>query len=151
MPDWVIHLTLTFDLESYIRTFSIQDIYFEWPDLTPLFSVWKCIFRISRSRFSFQVMGLRSRSLQRENGSVQLEKFWWKDRNICYENARSNLELLTLWPWPLILRHNFVFFKIQALCFECLKITASFSENRRFTYLLQCEGTSLEYLGHLRV
>jgi len=53
--DWKL-VTLTFDLESYFRSFSIQAICFEWLDLATSFSVWKHIFKISRSQFSFKVM-----------------------------------------------------------------------------------------------
>jgi len=58
--DWKL---VTFDFDSYFGTFSIRAIYFEWLDLATSFSVRRYIFRISRSRFSFKVMGPRSRSL----------------------------------------------------------------------------------------
>jgi len=55
------HLTFTFDLESYFCTLSIQATYYEWLDLAISFSVWRYIFRISRSWFSFEIMGQRSK------------------------------------------------------------------------------------------
>jgi len=47
--DWkLVTLTVTFGLESYLRTFSIQAIYFEWLDLATSFLVWRYIFRIPK-------------------------------------------------------------------------------------------------------
>jgi len=78
---------LDLDFESYFRTFSIQSICFEWLDLATLFSVWRCIFRTSRSRFSFS-------HGSEKGGSMQLKNYWPKiaglDRNICYDNTGSN-------------------------------------------------------------
>jgi len=63
---------------------------------------WRHIFRISRSQFSFEVIGLGSRSLQRKCGSMKLKNYWPEiaglDRKVCYDNARSKSELLTFWP-----------------------------------------------------
>jgi len=96
---------VTFDLESYFLTFSIQTTCFEWLDLTTSFSVWRYIFRTSRLWFCFKVIGPRSRSQQRKAVAYNLKLLvgncWGY---ICYDKARSNLELLTFWPWPLTLR-----------------------------------------------
>jgi len=111
------HLTLTFDLESYFCIFLIQAIPFERLYLANSFSVWRYIFRISRSRFSVKVMGLRSRSRQRKavayNSKTTGPKLPGLDWNICYDNTRSNLELLTFWPWPLTLKHIIVIFQLK--------------------------------------
>jgi len=69
------YLTLTFDLESCFRTFFIQAICFEWLYLADSFSVWRYSFRISRSRFSFEVMSSRSRSRQWNSSSMQLNNY----------------------------------------------------------------------------
>jgi len=99
------HLTLTFDLESYFSIFLIQAIPFKWLYLATSFSVWRYIFRISRSLFRFKVMGLRSRSRQWKSGSLQIKNYLSEMLGlyICYDNVRSNLELLTFWSWHLIL------------------------------------------------
>jgi len=137
-------VTLTFDLESYFDIFLIPGIPFEWLCLAASFLVGRYIFRISRSHFSLKVMGLRSRSRQRKSGSMQLKNYWTEitgaGSEYFYDNARSTSELLTFWPWPLTLRHIFVFL-IQAVSFECLMLAASFL----------VWGYSLEYPGHLRV
>jgi len=51
-------------------------IYFGWLYLANSFSVWRYMFRISRSQFSFKVMAPMSRSQQRKSGSVQLKNYW---------------------------------------------------------------------------
>jgi len=69
-------VTFDFDLWPWelFSNFSMQGIYFEWLDLATSFSVWIYTFRISSPRFSFKIVGLRSRSQQRKTGSVQLNK-----------------------------------------------------------------------------
>jgi len=142
--DWKF-LTFDFDLWpwelfSYFSN-SGYTIRMTWPS-SFIFSL-EIYLQISRSRFSFKVMALRSMSRERKSGSMQLKNYWseiaaaWSE--LCYDNARSNSELLRFWPWPLILRHIFIFFWLQALIYEYLKLH------------FQCENTSLEYLGHLRV
>jgi len=69
--DWNL-VALTFDRESYFCTSSTQAIYFEWLGLVTLFSVWRYIFRISRSRSSFKVMGLISRSRSQNSSTAQV-------------------------------------------------------------------------------
>jgi len=71
------HLTLTLSFENYFRTFLIQAIPFQ-RHVATLCSVQRYIFRIFRSRFSFKVMGLTSRSRQRKSGSVHLKNYWSK-------------------------------------------------------------------------
>jgi len=56
---------MTFDLEIYFCAFSFQAIYFEWLDLATSFPEGRDIFSICRLRFSFKVMGPRSRIQQR--------------------------------------------------------------------------------------
>jgi len=119
---------VTFD-ESYIRIFPAQAILLEWLYLATSFLVRWYIFRISRSgsvsRSSAQGQGHRSAKAV----ACYSKTTGWKplrlDRNICYDNARSNSKLLTFWPWPLTLRHNFHIFSNSS--FECLKLRASFS------------------------
>jgi len=72
----LVTFDLDFDLESYFRIFWIQAIHFEWIDLETSCYVQSCFFRISRSLFSFQIISLRSRSLQRRSGSVQVKNYW---------------------------------------------------------------------------
>jgi len=86
------NLTLTFDLESYFRIFSIQAITFEWLDLATSFSVWRYIFRISRSHSSFKFMGLKVSVTATKTTGRKLQEVDW---NMCYHNARSDLEFLT--------------------------------------------------------
>jgi len=119
--DWKLE---TFDLGSYFCTFSIQAIYFEWLDPATSISVWRHVFWISRSHFSFKDMGPgQGHSSEKAvtcNSKTTVQKLLASDRNICCDNAQSNSELLTL-------RHFYIFFSIQALSFECLKLAASFS------------------------
>jgi len=70
------HMTLTFDLESYFHTFPAQAIPFAWLYLATSFLMWWYIFKMSRSRFSFKVMGPRSRSRQHKSCSMQLKSCW---------------------------------------------------------------------------
>jgi len=104
-PSWTLkviqswwHLSLTFNLDNYFRAFLISAICFKYIYIATLFSVRRYIFRISKSEFSFKVMGSKPKSRQRKSGSMQLKTTRWKllglDRNICYDNARINLELL---------------------------------------------------------
>jgi len=53
----LVTLDFDLDLDSYFRIFLIQAILFEWLYLSASFSVWRYIFRISRSPSSFNVMG----------------------------------------------------------------------------------------------
>jgi len=76
--------SVTFDLalwprESYFRICSVQAIPFEWLYLATSFSVRRFIFKISRSRFSFKVIGPKSKSPQRKSGRVQLKKLYWSE------------------------------------------------------------------------
>jgi len=119
---------VTFDLESYFRTFSIKAIYFEWLDLSGL----RYILRIFRPWFTFKVITCNSKTTGR--------KLLRLDQNSCYDNARSNFELLAFWPWPLILR-NISYFLTQTLSFECLTHSS-------FIYNVM---VYLEYLGYFRV
>jgi len=64
---------MTWELLSY---FSSSGYTFWMASLTTLFSVWWYIFRMSRSWYSFKVMGLRSRSRQRKSRSLQLKNYW---------------------------------------------------------------------------
>jgi len=66
------HLTSTFDLESYFRTFSVQVMYFKWLVLATSFSVWRYTFRVFKSPSRFKVMGLISRSRLQNSGSAQV-------------------------------------------------------------------------------
>jgi len=69
----------------------------------------------------FQGHWSKWRSRRRKSGDVKLNNYWSAtagfDRNICYDDARSNSKLFTFWPWPLTLRHIFVFsqFKLWVL------------------------------------
>jgi len=72
---------LTFDLDLWhwelFLYFLNSAIYLEGLDLATSFSVWRYIFRISRSQFSFKVIGLRSRSRWRiSNFFNSSSKFW---------------------------------------------------------------------------
>jgi len=104
---------VTFDPESYFRPFSFQHVYFEWLDLATSFSVWRYIFRVSRSRFSVKVMGPRSRSQQCATQNYLLEIAGLHRGEICCDKAQSNLELLKFWPWALTLRRLFIFFQFK--------------------------------------
>jgi len=64
------------DLDSFFVFFPPQAILYEWLYLATSFSVRWYIFRISRSRFSFKVIGPRSRSQQWKSSSVQLKNYW---------------------------------------------------------------------------
>jgi len=68
----------TFDLDLNIESClcTPRAIYFEWLDIATSFSVWRYIFRLSRSGFSFRVMGSRSRSRQWKSDSVQFKNYW---------------------------------------------------------------------------
>jgi len=69
---------ITFDLDLWpweFVFFEIQAIPFECLDLATSFSVWRYIFKISRSRFSFKVMVPRSRSRERISGGMQLKNY----------------------------------------------------------------------------
>jgi len=70
--DWKL---VTFDLESYFvylpRTCHLLSS-FECLNIGTSFSVWRDIFRISRSPSSFKVMGLISRSQQQKSGRAQV-------------------------------------------------------------------------------
>jgi len=79
------------------------------------------------------VIGPRSRSQQRKSGSVQLKNYLLEtaglDRNICYDNAWSNSELLTFWPWPLIFNlETFSYFRRFASLGHSLIVTFSLWE-----------------------
>jgi len=119
------HLTLTFDLKSYFRISIIPHIPFECLDLATSFSVWRYIFKISRPQFSLmswlQSQGHVSEKAVAWNSKTTDRKLLGLNRKICYDNARS------FWPWPLTLRHFHIFFRIQAVSFESLKLAASFS------------------------
>jgi len=94
---------VTFDLESYFCIFLIQGIYFEWLYLATLFSVWRHIFRISRSRFNFKVMGPRSK--QWKSGSMQLNNYWPEIAG-AWIRISVTIMLEVIWCfWPLTLRH----------------------------------------------
>jgi len=69
-------MILTCDFESCFCTFWIQAASFEWLDPATSFSIWRYIFRISRWRFSFEVICLRSRSLWRKSSCIQLKNYW---------------------------------------------------------------------------
>jgi len=105
------------------------------------FSVRRYIFRILRSWFCFKVMvqgqGHGNKKAIARNSKTTVRKFPGLDRNICYDNARINLELwhfdLDLWP-----RDVLSYFSIQAPRFECFNPAVLISVRR---------GTSLEYLG----
>jgi len=97
------HLTLTFDLYSYFHIFPAQAIPFEWLYLATSFLVWRCIFRISRSQFSFKVMSSRSRSWQRKSCSVQLKNYrsgWTGIITIMLKVIRDFWHF-DLWPWDI--------------------------------------------------
>jgi len=89
------HLTLTYDLESYFRIFSAQTIPLQWLELETSFLVWRYIFRISMSRFSFKVQDQvhGSKKAVACNSKTTGQKLVGYDRNVCYDNARSNSEL----------------------------------------------------------
>jgi len=79
-----------FDLLSYFHPFAIQPVYFEWLDLATSFLIWRYIFRISTSWFSFKVMGPRSRSRQQVvvcNSKTICRKLLGLDRNVSYDNT----------------------------------------------------------------
>jgi len=88
------HLTLTFDLESYLRIFLIQAIPFEWLYLATSFLVWSYIFRISRSQLSFKDTSSVSRQWKTwqctTQNSLVRNCSKWLAQNICYNNAQSN-------------------------------------------------------------
>jgi len=129
--DWKL---VTFDFESCFRIFLIQAIHFEWLYLATSFSVWRYIFRISKSWFSFKVI-IKGQGHGKEkavtcNSKTTGRKVLGRDRNNCYDNSWSNSELLTFWPWPLTFRYIFVglFPEFKLLSFEFLKqLAASFS------------------------
>jgi len=98
---------LTFDLDSSFRIFPAQSIRFQWLCLSASIFVWKHIFRISRSWFSFKVIDPESRSLQRKSSSVQLRNYWsetvwvWWEYSICYDVTPSISQLLTFSSWDI--------------------------------------------------
>jgi len=89
-------VTFDLDLESYFRIFPAHAIPF-----ATSFLVWRYIFRISRSLFSFKVMvqgqGHGSAKAVACSSKTTGQKLLGLDQNICYNNARSNSELLTFW------------------------------------------------------
>jgi len=89
----------TFDLEIYFRTFSIQAIYFERLDL----AVWRYIFRISRSQFTFKVMCPWWRSWRRKSGSIHLKKLLARNcRGLSGISVTITLEVLqSFWHFNL--------------------------------------------------
>jgi len=101
------HLTLIFDLENY---FLIQAIPFKWLYLATSFSVWRFIFKYlgqgSVLRSWVQGQGHDSENAVACNSKTTGRKFLWLNQNISYDNARSNLKLLTfdlyLWPWCIL-------------------------------------------------
>jgi len=125
---------VTFDLdiwpwELFSYFFLIWAILFEWLYLATSFSVWKYIFGISGSNFSFKVMGLSSRSRQ--------QKFenYWSEIAAAWLEYRSNSELLTfasimvnkaVYIFDLALETYFHIFWVQ-LGFKSLKLAALFS------------------------
>jgi len=101
----------TFDLnlwswELFSYFFSTQAL--PWLDLATSLSVWRYIFRIL---FSIKVMDPRSRSRQRKacNSKTTAWKLLGLDRNMCYDNARSHLEVFDIWTWPVTLRDSYFF------------------------------------------
>jgi len=98
---------VTFDLESYFRSLSIQAVYCEWLDLAAPFLVWRYIFRISKSHESTRVKSQRHGSEKTIacNSKTTGRKLLGLDRNMCYGNAKSDSKLLTfdldLWPWDI--------------------------------------------------
>jgi len=95
---------VTFDLdpESYLHTSLAHAIPFEWLYLSTSF--WY-IFRTSTSRFSSRSW-VGSAEAVAYNSKTAGRILLWLDQNLCYDNARSNLEHLTL-------RHIFIFFKFK--------------------------------------
>jgi len=97
---------VTFDLDlwtCYFRIFLIQAIPFEWLYLATLFSVCRYICRISRPRFSFKIMGPRSRSQQHVTQKPLVGNFW----GLIRISATIMLEVIQsfwhfdLWPWDI--------------------------------------------------
>jgi len=84
---------VTFDLDSHFHIFLIQAIPVEWLYLATSFFVWRYIFKISRSWVQGQ--GHISEKVIVCNSKTTGPKLLGLGRNICYNNARSNLELLT--------------------------------------------------------
>jgi len=99
-------------------------LYIEWHDLETSFSVWRSIFRICRSRSRVKVTAAASQKLPKISGL---------DHNICYDNAQSNSELLTFWPWPWSV---FPYFTNSSSMFW-MPYASSF--------VVKCEATCLEY------
>jgi len=90
---------------SYFRIFSAQATPFERLYIATSFSVWRYIFRTSRSRsVSRLLVQCQDHSSEKAvacNSKTNGQKLLGLDRNICYDSARSNSELLTFWPWHL--------------------------------------------------
>jgi len=156
MPHEVVwswwHLMLTFDLESYVHIFSCQAILFEWLYLATSVLVWRYIFRISRSRYSFKV-----KVTAVENGSMQVENYWSGLIGISVM-----ITLKVIWSfWHFHLEIHFRLISVQAASSQFLNLAASFSVWRysfrisRSSLSLNTMGlisrTALQCLGHLWV
>jgi len=84
--DWKL-VTFDFDLwprELFLYFFSARAIPFERLYLATSFSVWRYVFRIFRSEFTFKVMGPRSRQQKAVawNTKTTAQKLLGLDRNI---------------------------------------------------------------------
>jgi len=69
----------------------------------------------SVSRSLVQGQGYSNEKAVARNSKTTRRKLLGLDWNICYDNARSNLELLLFWPWPLTMRHIFVCFNSSSM------------------------------------
>jgi len=110
---------MTLKLKPWPR-YSIYMYWMTWPSNFILGfgdTFLKYLGHSSVSRLRVQGQGHGSEKAVAWNSKTTGRKLPGLDQNICYDNTRSNLELLTFWLWHLTLKHIFAFFnsRIQAL------------------------------------
>jgi len=94
-----------FNFKLYILNSLTHQLHFQFGDTSSKYLGQVCV-----SRSWIPCQGHGSKKAVACNSTHR--KLLGLDRNICYDNAHSNL---TFWPWPLTLRHIFI---IPALSFE---------------------------------
>jgi len=129
---------LTFDLGLFwYFSNSGYTFWMAWPS-NFIFSL-----EIHLENIAFKVIATMSRSRERKSGSMQLKNYWYNCWGLIGICVMITLEViwsfwhfdLDLWPWDI-----FIFFWIQALSFEFLKLAASVW---RYVFII--------YLGYLQV
>jgi len=112
--DWKL-VTFDLDLESYFRFFPSTGYTFRMAlPSNFIFSMMIHYQNIylghgSVSKSWVQGQGHGSANAVACNSITTGRKLLGLDQKICHSNAWRNSELLTFWPWPLILRHFRIF------------------------------------------